>query len=1257
MADGTVKIDLLFPANKQKFHSDTELVNDLLKKLGDGAGQHMDDEFDKNAKKMTDQSKSTSKKIKDDFKDPVKQKIDGDNKDLDSKVKSSKSKLKGIPKETKTKLLAEAKKAGIDNFGKLLKHLPKKQQTELLAKAQKGEVIDFDDLIKKVPKKYLTEMKLNDNASPGLRNIQEEAQNTSNKFSHLKEIIAGSFLGNALSGAFSAATSGLQSLASEAIQSSDAIFKFKSTMKFGGFGEDEIKSATKEVKKYADDTVYELNDVSNTTAQLAANGIKDYMGLTEAAGNLNAAAGGNADTFKSVAMMLTQTAGAGKLTTENWNQLTDAIPGASGKLQEAMKKNGAYTGNFRDAMAAGQVTSDEFSKAIMQLGQQDGAVKAAKSTQTFEGAVGNMQAEVVSDMDKVIDAFGKKKLTDAIGQVGKLASSSFGLLLKAINWFEGKDVILGTIWSHLKNIAKVFGGEVWKQVSSIFGDLAKAFGVVSDKSDAMKDPLATIDNFLIDISNHKEGIKKAADALMIFFAVKKARDFGKALGGIASNIGGLGKKLIFKTGIDGSGAQKDLTLLGTILKKSGSGVKKALKWSASVATKGAKKTVSGLGTVLKKTGSGVGKALKWTAEIAVKGAQKAMRGLVKTAQITGKGLKAAFAFLKANPLILLVSAIVAVVVALVELYKHNKKFRKFVNGLIDSAKAAFKGVVKWFGNMKDGVVKHVSNLWNGTKKHFSNGWNNVKSLTSKGASAVKNHFNDMKNRATGAAKSLWNTANKDFRNGAKVNQNVTKTMKDVVTGHWGRLGGDVKGIASSLKNAVADHFRGMYNTLNKLTGGGLGKLTSAFSGFGKGVKNVFSSIKDSIQKHVKNGINGAIGFINGGIGGINKVIHTFGGSKNAIGKIKKLAAGGSGYRGIAMVNDGGGEEAIIKGGHAYKVQGKNAYVNLEGDETVVPHGASRAMFGDSIVHYAGGSKNWFSSLTGWFKDKWDGIVNFIKHPLKSLENIMSKAMGAVSGSELVTNLAPALGKGLVRGIEAPFKKMLQKLKDKHDEEDEGSASGPNAKPTGDHKHWMKQAGFKPGDYSAINWIVNHESGWRVNATNGSSGAYGLPQSLPGSKMASAGTDWKTNPITQLKWMKSYVKGRYGSAAAAKRFWEKHNWYENGGFADKPSIFGEKGLEAAVPLSVEKADQGYAMLGKSAAYMAQRDSLNISNGQTNDRLDKVEQGLSQAVLLLNQINTTGKDNVKATYATAIDKKAIYNQMALDQSLANHSMGGA
>ncbi|MDN6518675.1 MAG: capsid protein, partial [Enterococcus sp.] len=85
-----------------------------------------------------------------------------------------------------------------------------------------------------------------------------------------------------------------------------------------------------------------------------------------------------------------------------------------------------------------------------------------------------------------------------------------------------------------------------------------------------------------------------------------------------------------------------------------------------------------------------------------------------------------------------------------------------------------------------------------------------------------------------------------------------------------------------------------------------------------------------------------------------------------------------------------------------------------------------------------------------------------------------------------------------------------------------NSGGTNVKPTGGHQNWMKQAGFSPSEYAAIDYIVNHESSWNPQAVNPGSGAYGLPQSLPASKLASAGSDWRTNPITQLKWMRNYV---------------------------------------------------------------------------------------------------------------------------------------
>ncbi|MFD3733595.1 transglycosylase SLT domain-containing protein [Streptomyces sp. NPDC058632] len=73
-------------------------------------------------------------------------------------------------------------------------------------------------------------------------------------------------------------------------------------------------------------------------------------------------------------------------------------------------------------------------------------------------------------------------------------------------------------------------------------------------------------------------------------------------------------------------------------------------------------------------------------------------------------------------------------------------------------------------------------------------------------------------------------------------------------------------------------------------------------------------------------------------------------------------------------------------------------------------------------------------------------------------------------------------------------------------------------------------------------IVDHESTWNYKAVNPSSGAYGLVQALPGTKMASAGADWQTNPATQIKWGLNYMNDRYGSPCGAWSFWQANNWY-------------------------------------------------------------------------------------------------------------------
>lgn len=91
---------------------------------------------------------------------------------------------------------------------------------------------------------------------------------------------------------------------------------------------------------------------------------------------------------------------------------------------------------------------------------------------------------------------------------------------------------------------------------------------------------------------------------------------------------------------------------------------------------------------------------------------------------------------------------------------------------------------------------------------------------------------------------------------------------------------------------------------------------------------------------------------------------------------------------------------------------------------------------------------------------------------------------------------------------------------------------------------MDQVGIAPSDRYYADFIINHESGWGGTFTynHAGSGAYGICQALPGYKMASAGDDWATNPVTQLRWCDGYAKGRYGSWANAYAYWITHyNW--------------------------------------------------------------------------------------------------------------------
>ncbi|KAB7789462.1 tape measure protein [Bifidobacterium cebidarum] len=479
----------------------------------------------------------------------------------------------------------------------------------------------------------------------------------------------GSFMGGAALKGVSALWDTLKGFTSDVMAMSDSTDKFKNTMSFAGFDTTAIDKASKAARKYADETVYDLSTVQNTTAQLAANGIGDYTGLTQAAGNLNAVAGGNAETFKSVAMMLTQTAGAGKLTTENWNQLTDAIPGASGKLQEAMRKAGAYTGNFRDAMANGEITAEEFNQALLQLGMTDVARQAATSTQTMEGAMGNLEAAVTGG------------LTDAFDLLKPTITSAMGTAAEKVTEFSGKatTAIKGVI-SFVRD-------------GDFTSEFAQAFNVTEDSP--VVDFLFTLRDTAVGVF---DAVKSRADSLKTGFD-SLTQGIGAVLGPViqfATDSLGLTNNL--DAGATASQTFGDmLGFISDTLQTAGTWLQQNSQW---------------LGALVVGIGGAVAAYQAWQTAIAV----------WQTATRIATGVQTAFNLvMNANPIMLVITAIAALVAALVYFFTQTETGRRI-----------WSSFTNWLGTCVNNIIGFFQALPGRIREFFSNAaqgatdtWNNV----------------------------------------------------------------------------------------------------------------------------------------------------------------------------------------------------------------------------------------------------------------------------------------------------------------------------------------------------------------------------------------------------------------------------------------------------------------------------------------------------------------------------------------------------
>lgn len=1250
MADGSVNIDVKL--NSGQAVAERNKIDELLKSLGDGAGDKIEPSIQFGLNKAQQAAGSTHQQIVDQFGKPIKMPIDDSDTDrANGKAKKLGETYRSIPKELRTELIADAKDHGIANMDKLLRQMPKELRTELVAKAQKGEAINYEQLLKRLPTKLLTQLNLTDNASPKLRMVQEEAQHTQRQFTGLRDIIKGTFVGGLFAQGAAMIGGALSDTAHEALGASDAIDKFKSTMKLGGFGNSEINRQAKEVQKYANDTVYDLNTISNTTAQLASNGVKGYMKLTEAAGNLNAQAGGTADTFRSVAMVLTQTAGAGKLTTENWNQLTDAIPGASGVLQEQMRKNGAFTGNFRDAMAKGEITAGEFNKAITQLGMNKGAVDAAKSTTTFEGAFGNLEAQVVTGIQEMIQALGKRRMTDMINAAtdAVLGLTKFTLaFFSAIAEHKNIAIGLGAILTGIFATKKIADFIMWlnkaKEAMISFRLVSQAANAGAPGSTAL--PAA---GSAIAGGSRLAGLATAAGRAVPLAAATYAvgseltsngsvrQKVGGSIGAIGGAVGGraLGGAIgtMIAPGIGTAVGQMLGGTLGTWAgNKLGDAIGKAAnkrmqghsivahaKIKLDTDTKGTSKIMApGLknvaSTVLKmdvdpnsiaKTKAKTDKMYddlekrldKYYRNKEAK-SKKDLDVLVKSGQMTqAEENKRLAAQRKADDqrerqhkkslekmrkdtndhysrLQKIQNGATKKMQQAEQKYgRDSKKYRQVQQKELEKenqryAKQLVKDQTKNDKVIQASIKKGASQQEKILKDlHKKRGKLSLQDLKATQRDAKK-QYNAAVRPAKKARDEIIKAAEQRYRKTTKAAEREYKVDHTISKKKYKEIVANAKKQRDDTTKAADDEYRKNTKSARKQHK----EVTEAINQQKDDVINAANQQDaghSGAAGHEMYAVNslyasgfGSVGKIwNGFLNGVKAVLKFFKQSTKGMGSVperyyfaQKYATGTGALSQAQMALVG--EEGFELGYNpqqGYHVLGGNGpeLRYLPQGESILTHSQSKSlmsMFGGRIPGYAKGTG---SKIVDFIKNGIDDAMDLVDKDVSGIWNWLKEKTGLDGMLSALSSMGGTkrTAYGTFNYAKNAISSFIKKAADKFLDSFGGAV-------TGDHKKLMHAAGIPASWFSAIDYIVTHESGWRVNATNPSSGAYGLPQSLPGSKMASAGHDWRTNPVTQLKWMKDYVSSRYGGGPGAAAFWRAHHWYANGGWADTPAIFGE-----------------------------------------------------------------------------------------------------
>lgn len=849
---------------------------------------------------------------------------------------------------------------------------------------------------------------------------------------------------------------------------------------------------------------------------------------------------------------------------------------------------GAFSKNTQqmfNGFRQGKVTSAEMLKAVTgDLSGMTDKQKEATLASNLWSALGEDNAlKVVESMGKANTSFDNVKGTAKETADQLKSSNPFDLAKRGAETFTSSLTVNQEQLRKLKDAAQ----PLMEAMKQLFDAAIKNLPTVAKN-------LTPIIDFT---AKHLPQLLTGLGILAGLWGTTKVFAFGKAIVGVGSDITGLAKKasgLIIKPKVDGSSAKRELGVVGKAAVTAGKGIKKAITVTASIATKAA---------------------------------QTALKGLATAAKVSGNGIKLAFNFLKANPLILLITGITLAVTALVGLYKHNKKFRDFINGLVKGAADFFKGISKWFGEAWKTISKFFSQVINFVKKDWKeiltllvNPFAGAFALLYKHNDAFKKNVDNLVKTVIGFFKNLWRNITGIFNNIADF---ISSTIGNI-SKTWTKVWNTIFDVAKSVWNSITKAVHVSIQSISDIIGNVLGGIGNVWRGTWQGLSDFFGGIWRSIKGFAQDGINGVLNTINAGVDAIDGVWKFFTGHETSIHHLKpvKFEQGGVVTQRLAMVNDGAGEDwkelIQLPNGDMKMSQQRNAVMPLPvGTRVYSGKETKQIMNYMGIEKYAnggivGGAIDWakgsLANVGDWIGDKFDAIGKFLDSPLSAVKGLIDKAT-----KHLIAPLGNfgQLATGMLDKLLSPISDWFTKSLKKVQEESQDGGGGRGAPTGAGVERWRPQVidalranGLSTsGDMVAkVLRQIQTESGGNEKAVQGAIGdinnrtgnlARGLMQVIPPTFNANKfpGHNDPFNGYDSLLAGLNYAKKAYGANLS---FLGQGHGYANGGLVTQHQIAqiaeGNK-PEMIIPLDGMKSSRGFELLGKTAVAMAARDGVN------------------------------------------------------------------